>query len=217
MSPKIEENPSTPNGALSEAVLQFQDVHATFNALNSILLDEDDTMRPSSAFRAICEVIDVQFNLGAKQFINHEASWREAQRILLREADIVEPEIDAKYAMLVPYYSWEADDLFTLMGRMTSQFNSRFKYLAYNRFSDSWGSLTPAECLELVYFMLRFMSPPSEWESGFWKEKGPDNRWVQWPWVAYVMERVNSLYTAMKPSPGGFNIPPGYGGGFSWG
>ena len=180
---------------------QFEHVVIPTDYINKMLAGAGNVIRPSLAFDLITNTIKVYLDLGIPEFVNHRKAWEEALNILekLRD-DVAGSKIDSAAAMVLEPFEWKVADIFFWYGRMATTF--RGNYLSYigNRSSNSFGELTPAECLKLIYFVLYPCAPTSSWSYGPWKDPSQTARgmWDTWPWAEYTLGTIRKTYIDLE-------------------
>ena len=195
---------------------QFNGVIGPTSLINEMLIGSSNTIRPSLAFEIAMKFIDDCIQEGVPEFVDHEAAWKEASILLQKLHDkVADLEIDNQYAMLLEPFEWDVDDIFALYGRIISGFRSNYIAYTTNRNSDSFGDLTVAECLKLLFFPFRnALAPASSWRYGHWKSRSPlyPRTWDTWPWADYYFTKIRETYTDLEDALGQ-SIP---GGSFPW-
>jgi hypothetical protein len=198
---------------------QFESVVEPTEIINQILHKADNVIRPSVAFELIIKVIRYYLKTEVPEFINHELAWDETIGILKELGrEVSETKEDRRRAMVLSEFEWKLADIFYWYGRMATTFDGNYRSYVGNRSSNSFGELTPAECLKLIYYVLYPCAPTSSWSYGPWKSQSSISRgmWDTWPWAEYVLGTIRRTYIDLEEVP--FYIgPSGSGsGGSPW-
>ncbi|RKX64804.1 MAG: hypothetical protein DRP42_05825 [Tenericutes bacterium] len=197
-----EEVPPEPGGetVFGPTLTQLHLILAPTTIVDENLYEDDNVIRPSSALRIIRQVIKYYLEEEVPQYAKHELAWKETINILGKLEEEAKEDGDGGRSMVLEPFEWLAPDILAMYGRMIAKFNGN--YIAYigNRSSNTFGNLTPAECLKLIYFTLWQFAPTSSWSYGAWKDPHPTIRgmWVTWPWAEYVLGVIRKTYTDME-------------------
>lgn len=194
-------------------VKQLQLIMEPCRNIGAYLEQNDNVIRPSSAFDIATQFISFYLDEGVAPFWNHDLAWKEARKHLeVMRDNVIDTKTDSAFAMELHEFEWESPDILALFGRIIARFHSEYEHYLKNRIYGTFGELAVSECLRLMVGPFKHnLCPGSIWTPGIWKSRDREisRLWRTWPWADYYFTQITKTYTELEEPIGGYGVPGG--------